>query len=73
MQAKELRDLSVDELQVKERDLREEICRLGLKRGTSQLESPMRPQQARRDLARVLTVLREANLNAAKGKEEGRP
>ena len=59
MQAKEVRDLGVDEMRVKERELREEIFRLRLRRGTGQLASPSKLRAARRDLARVLTVLRE--------------
>lgn len=58
MQAKELAELAVDELRVKERDLREEICRLRLRKGTTQGDSPMKAQHLRKDLARVLTVLR---------------
>lgn len=57
MQPSELRELGVEELHQKERDLREELCRLRLRRGVSQLENPMKVRQARRDLARVLTVL----------------
>jgi len=68
MAAKDLRDLGLDELHVKERELREELCRLRLKRGTSQLENPMRPRQARRELARVLTILQQS---AAKGEVRG--
>lgn len=66
MQAKELVELAVDELRVKERDLREEICRLRLRKGTTQSESPMRARHLRQDLARVLTVLR-ARHGARKG------
>lgn len=59
MEAKELRELSDEEIRKKREELREEIFRLRLKRATSQLESPMKLRQARRDLARVETVLRE--------------
>ncbi len=57
MQPSELRDLSADELRQKERDLREELCRLRLRKGMSQLENPMKVREVRHDLARVLTVL----------------
>jgi large subunit ribosomal protein L29 len=59
MEAKELRELSDEEIRKKREELREEIFRLRLKRATSQLDSPMKLRQARRDLARVETVLRE--------------
>jgi large subunit ribosomal protein L29 len=58
MQAKDLRELATDELRIRERDLREEICRLRLRKGSAQTENPMKIRHARKDLARVLTVLR---------------
>ena len=58
MQAKELIELAIDELTVKERELRDELCRLRLRKGTSQTENPMKLRHARKDLARVLTVIR---------------
>jgi large subunit ribosomal protein L29 len=58
MEAKELIELGVDELQLRERELREELLRLRLRKGTSQNENPMKLRHARRDLARILTVLR---------------
>ena len=59
MRARDVRDLGVDEMRVKERELREEIFRLRLRRGTGQLASPAKLRVARRDLARVMTILRE--------------
>ncbi len=58
MQAKELLELGVDELTVKEHELRDELCHLRLRKGTGQGENPMKLRHARKDLARVLTVLR---------------
>lgn len=59
MQAKEMRELSGEELVRKRRELTEELFRLRLKRVTSQLENPMKLRETKRDLARVETVLRE--------------
>ncbi len=59
MHAKELRDLSSDELRQKRTECKEEIFHLRLRRATGQLESPMKLRQSRRDLARVETVLAE--------------
>ena len=56
MQAKELRDLSDQELEVKERELRENLFRFRLRRGTNQLESPAALIQTRRDIARIKTI-----------------
>ncbi len=59
MKAAELRELTVDELQGKERELAQQLFTLRLQKSTGQIESPAKVSQARRDLARVLTVLRE--------------
>jgi large subunit ribosomal protein L29 len=58
MQAKELVELSSDELAVKLRELRESLFMLRLRQGTNQLESPARLRETRRDIARILTVQR---------------
>jgi large subunit ribosomal protein L29 len=59
MKARDLRDLSEDELNGKEKDLREEIFNLKFQHATGQLENSMRIPQVKRDLARVKTILRE--------------
>jgi large subunit ribosomal protein L29 len=59
MEAKELRELSAEELAQKRQSLREEIGHLQLQRATSRLENPMKLKGTRRDLARVETILRE--------------
>lgn len=59
MRAKSVRDLSGDELSTKEKELVEEIFHLRLRRATGQLANPMRRREARRDLARVKTVIAE--------------
>jgi large subunit ribosomal protein L29 len=64
MQAKELVELGAEELRVKERELREELLRLRLRKGTTQSDDPMKLRHARKDLARVLTVLRQKQKGA---------
>lgn len=59
MKIKALRELGAAELETKERELVEEIFHLRLRRATSQLANPMKLTHARRDLARVKTLLRE--------------
>ena len=58
MKAKDVRELGSDELQVKEREITEELCHLRLRRATSQLANPMKLRATKRDLARVKTALR---------------
>ena len=55
MRAKELRELSLDDLELKRKEFREEIFHLALRRATGQLESPMKVRESRRALARVET------------------
>jgi large subunit ribosomal protein L29 len=59
MKASDLREQTVEELTDKERDLAEQLFALRLQKVTGQLEKPSRVSAVRKDLARVLTVLRE--------------
>ena len=59
MKAAELRDLGVDELGVKERDLADQLFRMRIQKSMGQLESPEKIRTVRRDLARIKTVLRQ--------------
>lgn len=67
MEAKELREMSGEDLAQKLVALREEIGHLKLKRATSRLENPMKLRETKRDLARVETVLREKALQRGEG------
>jgi len=67
MQAKELRDLSDQELDVKEHELREALFRFRLRRGINQLDSPAALIQTRRDIARIKTIQSERARAAARG------
>ena len=57
MKAAELRDLSVDELNSKERDLADQLFRMRIQKAMGQLEAPVKLRTVRRDLARVKTIL----------------
>ena len=59
MQPSDLRNLSEAELDVRTRELEEELFMLQLRRSTSQLENPMKLRAVRRDLARCRTIHRE--------------
>lgn len=65
MKAAELREQNVEDLLAQEKELSEKLFALRLQKVTGQLESPAKMRQARRDLARVLTILREKQLQAA--------
>ena len=57
MKAAELRDLTLDELLQKESELGVELFNLRFQLATNQLENPMRLPLAKKDLARVKTVI----------------
>jgi large subunit ribosomal protein L29 len=59
MKAAELRDLGVDELGVKERDLTDQLFRMRIQQSMGQLEAPDKLRTVRRDLARVKTFIRQ--------------
>jgi len=59
MRATEVRDLSPQELDVKERELKEELFRLRLRQRTAQLEQTHRLVEVRRDIARIQTIRRQ--------------
>ncbi len=66
MNTKELRELTAEELRAREGELRQELFNLRFQHATRQLENTARMAQARKDMARVLTVLRERELGGAK-------
>ncbi|OHE31879.1 MAG: 50S ribosomal protein L29 [Syntrophus sp. RIFOXYC2_FULL_54_9] len=64
MKIKEIRDLSVDELQQKNRELVEEFFKLRLRQASGQLESPATLGHVRKDIARIKTVLVEKEVGS---------
>jgi large subunit ribosomal protein L29 len=59
MTANELRDLNVDELKQREHELEDQLFRMRMQKALGQLDVPLKVRAARRDLARVKTVLRQ--------------
>ena len=62
MRATEWREMRSDELEQKVKELTEELFNLRLQLAMGVAKNPARVGQARRDLARVKTVLREREL-----------
>ncbi len=62
MKIQDIRDLSMQELQDKIKDLKEELFNLRFQNATNQLENPMRISSVKKDIARVKTVLKEKEL-----------
>jgi large subunit ribosomal protein L29 len=61
----EFRDLGDQELMERLESNKEELFNLRFQLATGQLDNPMRIQQVRHDVARILTVLRERRIEAA--------
>jgi len=59
MKVNELRELTDTELKQKLSNLKEELFSLRKSRYTAKLEKPHRIREARKDIARILTVLKE--------------
>ena len=57
--ASELRELSVEQLEAKLAEAREEEFRLRFRSATEAIDNPMRFRTLRRDIARLLTTLKE--------------
>lgn len=62
MKAKEVRDMTMDELKVKLTNLKEELFNLRFQIATGQLENSMRLRDVRHSIARIRTIMREREL-----------
>ena len=62
MKAAEIRNMSASELDAKLRELKDELFKLRFQQAINQLDNPMRISAVKKDIARVLTVLREVEL-----------
>ena len=59
MNVAEIRELSVDVLRDREKELDDQLFRLRIQKSMGQLEAPAKVREVRRDLARIKTILRE--------------
>jgi len=57
--ARELRDLSDEELVTKANELKKELFNLRVQQAMGQIENPMRLRTLRRDIAKAKTILKE--------------
>ena len=62
MKAERMRDATVEELELKLRELKEELFNLRFRNATNNLDNPMKIPEVKRDIARVMTVLKEMEL-----------
>lgn len=69
MNAADIRELTDEELVEALEEAREEKFNLRFQLGTNQLDNTARIQDVKRDIARILTVMRERKLAAPDGAE----
>lgn len=67
MKGKEIRELSGEEMAVELANLREALFRLRFRQVTENTNNPGEVRAIRRDIARVLTVMRERQTAGQKG------
>jgi len=66
MKAEELRNKTIEELENELASLKDELFKLRFQHATNQLESPAQINTVKKDIARVMTVIREQQLKASK-------
>ena len=59
MKASKLRDMSREDLILEESELRQQLFKLRFQTATGQLENASRVKGVRRDIARIMTILKE--------------
>ncbi len=61
MKAKEIREMTPDELNAKLKELKTELFNLRFQHAINQLDNPHKIVDVKRDIARVMTILHEKN------------
>ena len=61
MKTIDIRKMSVEELNKKLKDLKEELFNLRFQHAINQLDNPQKMVEVKRDIARVMTILSEKN------------
>ncbi len=70
MKISEIRERNDEELGTLSRQLHEDLFKLRVQKATNQLENTNSPRQIRKDLARVMTILKARNLELEESKKE---
>jgi large subunit ribosomal protein L29 len=69
MKASEIKDMSLDEMQRKIGDLKEELFNLRFQHEIGQLENPQKMKQTKKDIARINTIMREVGAKSKTAEE----
>ena len=62
MKAKEIKNLSVEELTKKLEELKKDLFMLRMQHATNQLDNPLQIASTKKDIARVKTIIREKTI-----------
>ncbi len=65
MKASELKDLGIGDLKARAKELNQELFNLQFQHAAGQLDNKMRLREVRKDIARVLTTIREKELGGS--------
>ena len=60
---KEIRELSVEKLEEKLQELKKDLFMLRMQHATNQLDNPMQIASVKKDIARIMTIIREKETN----------
>ncbi len=63
MKAKEIRDMSLEEMATKLDELKKDLFNLRFQHATNQLDNPIKIVAVKRDIARINTIIREKEIS----------
>ncbi len=63
MKAKEIREMTLDEMSRKLEELKKDLFNLRFQHATNQLENPIKIVDVKRDIARINTIIREQEIS----------
>lgn len=63
MKAKEIRDMSLEEMTTKIEELKKDLFNLRFQHATNQLDNPIKIVAVKRDIARINTIIREKEIS----------
>ncbi len=63
MKGKDLKEMTDEELRQKFSDAQDEIVNLRIQKSTGEIEQPLRLRTLRRDIARILTIMKQRTLS----------
>ena len=67
MKSSEIREMSLDEMKAKEKEMVKELFSIRMRHATAQLEDPLKIRHLRKDIARVKTIIVQKGSGAVNG------